>query len=178
MGKRFPPFRSCVPSLQTPACGVFGLTSERKAPFRSNTGAGEASGTQAGHRTPSPPVLGSPPPGLSCSWGIFFSLCPSFSSGPFSHTKQKRKVLSRLFLCGRHHRVGEAVRADHRIGQNSGRDRQCPDAWWASDAETNKAPQRGRGTGRFTTWPVDFPGRERADRSVRVAGGAAGLADR
>lgn len=121
MGKRFPPFRSCVPSLQTPACGVFGLTSERKAPFRSNTGAGEASGTQAGHRTPSPPVLGSPPPGLSCSWGIFFSPCPSFSSGPFSHTKQKRKVLSRLFLCGRHHRLSQETgpRTCTRLGKTA-----------------------------------------------------------
>ena len=52
------------------------------------------------HRTPSPPVLGSPPPGFSCSRGVFFS-------GPFCRTKQKRKVLSRLFLCGRRHRVSQ-----------------------------------------------------------------------
>ena len=52
------------------------------------------------------------------------------------------------------------VRADHQIGQNSGRDRQCPDAWWASGAETKEAPPRGGDTGRLPTWPMGFPGRE------------------
>lgn len=79
MGKRFPPFRSCVPSLQPPAWGVFGLTSERKASFRSNTGAGEASRTQAGRRTPLPTwswaalLLDSPAPGVFSSVLILLS---------------------------------------------------------------------------------------------------------
>lgn len=91
-----------------PGAGVFGLTSERKASFRSNKGA-EASGTQAGRRTPSPHVLGSPPPGLSCSRGVLFSPRASLSSGPFCRTKQKGKVLSRWFLWGCHRAPGHAL---------------------------------------------------------------------
>ena len=102
VGKCFPPFRSCVPSPQPPAWGVFGLVSERKASLRSDTGAGEASRAQAGRRTPLPTrsraalPLGSPAP------GVFFCPRPSFSSGPFCCAKQRRKALSVLPLWGRH----------------------------------------------------------------------------
>ena len=70
MEKHFPPFRSCVPSLQTPAWGVFGLTSERKASVRSTTGAGEASGTQAGPLNTLPTC-----PGQPSSWILLLPGC-------------------------------------------------------------------------------------------------------
>ena len=75
-----PTFQKLRSQPQPPAWGVFGLTSERKASLRSNTGSGEASRTQAGRRTPLPTRswaalrLDSPAPGRFLLSAPFFLL--------------------------------------------------------------------------------------------------------